>query len=44
MTDFLTNRHIGIFESDEEKILQTIGVKSLDELVEQTIPSNIRLT
>ena len=44
MTDFLTNRHIGISESDEEKMLQTIGVKSLDELVEQTIPSNIRLT
>ena len=43
MTDFLKDRHIGISENDEDVMLQTIGVKSLDELVEQTIPSNIRL-
>jgi glycine dehydrogenase len=42
-TDLLSNRHIGIEEKDMEHMLNTIGVKSLDELINQTIPSNIRL-
>lgn len=41
--DLLAYRHIGISEKDEEKMLQKIGVKSLDELIDKTIPANIRL-
>lgn len=36
-------RHIGPNEADTEKMLTAIGVKTLDELIEKTIPSNIRL-
>ena len=42
-TDLLSGRHIGIEEKDMEHMLSTVGVKSLDELINQTIPSNIRL-
>ncbi len=34
-------RHIGISESDTTKMLKTIGIKSLNELVKETIPSSI---
>lgn len=43
MKDLLQARHIGVSEQDEAYMLQTIGVKSLDELIEQTIPASIRL-
>lgn len=36
-------RHIGISQEDEKLMLEKIGVKSLDELIDQTIPQNIRL-
>ncbi|MBJ10611.1 MAG: glycine dehydrogenase (aminomethyl-transferring) [Flavobacteriales bacterium] len=36
-------RHIGPRPSEIEEMLQKIGVKTLDELVNQTIPANIRL-
>lgn len=42
-TEKFQNRHIGINEEDEKIMLGKIGVKSLDELIEQTIPQNIRL-
>ena len=41
--DLLAYRHIGISEKDEEKMLRKIGVSSLDELIDKTIPANIRL-
>ncbi|HET7732369.1 MAG TPA: glycine dehydrogenase (aminomethyl-transferring), partial [Paludibacter sp.] len=43
MKDLLQARHIGVSEQDEVFMLQTIGVKSLDELIDQTIPASIRL-
>jgi glycine dehydrogenase len=43
MKDMLKNRHIGVSEKDEALMLQTIGVNTLDELIDQTIPANIRL-
>jgi len=43
MKDSLQARHTGISEKDEALMLQTIGVNYLDELIDQTIPSNIRL-
>ncbi|WP_300704189.1 aminomethyl-transferring glycine dehydrogenase [Bacteroides sp.] len=41
--DIFANRHIGISAKDEEQMLRKIGVKSLDELIDKTIPANIRL-
>ncbi len=37
------NRHIGVQLNDQTEMLQKIGVSSLDELIDQTVPSNIRL-
>ena len=37
------HRHIGINAEEEKIMLAKIGVKSLDELIDQTIPQNIRL-
>jgi len=37
-------RHLGPRPADVEKMLQTIGVSSIDELIDQTIPKSIRLT
>ncbi|EJX05987.1 glycine dehydrogenase [gut metagenome] len=42
-TDLLASRHIGINEQDTAVMLKKIGVRSLDELIDQTIPANIRL-
>ncbi len=36
-------RHIGPDESQTEEMLRTIGVKSLDELINKTVPSDIRI-
>src|SRR6266540_1176344 len=36
-------RHIGINEADMRKMLQTIGVSSLDELMDKTVPATIRM-
>ncbi len=42
-TDLFASRHIGIKKEDHEHMLQCIGVNSLEELINQTIPDNIRL-
>ena len=42
-TDLLASRHIGINEQDTALMLRKIGVNSLDELIDKTIPTNIRL-
>ncbi|MBQ8520417.1 MAG: aminomethyl-transferring glycine dehydrogenase [Bacteroides sp.] len=42
-TDLLTDRHNGIQEADLPVMLEKIGVESLDELINKTIPENIRL-
>ncbi len=36
-------RHIAPTEQDTAKMLETIGINSLDELIAQTVPANIRL-
>lgn len=41
--DLLVYRHIGIDEKDAEVMLKKIGVDTLDELINKTIPANIRL-
>ena len=42
-TDIFANRHIGISDSDLPKMLEKIGVGTLDELIDKTIPKQIRL-
>lgn len=42
--DFFKNRHIGIDANDEKTMLEKIGVKSVDELIDRVIPQNIRLS
>ncbi|MDX1902831.1 MAG: aminomethyl-transferring glycine dehydrogenase [Thermonemataceae bacterium] len=37
------NRHHGYFAQDFQEMLQKVGVSSLDELISQTVPENIRL-
>lgn len=37
------NRHIGVTEQDIPVMLKKIGVDSLDELIDKTIPADIRL-
>lgn len=37
------NRHIGIRQDDLPTMLRTIGAESLDQLIEETIPQDIRI-
>ncbi|MFM2224241.1 MAG: hypothetical protein RJA07_443 [Bacteroidota bacterium] len=41
--DQFQNRHIGISHDEEFQMLQTIGVKSVDKLIDETVPASIRL-
>jgi glycine dehydrogenase len=41
--DKFVSRHIGPREDDIQEMLKVIGVQSLDELIDQTVPANIRL-
>ena len=43
VTDQFVDRHIGPDANDKIKMLQMIGVDSLDQLIDQTIPPAIRL-
>ena len=42
-TDMFELRHIGPRESDVQNMLKTVNASSLNELVDQTVPSNIKL-
>jgi len=42
-SDQFVKRHIGPRDSEIEEMCKTIGVKSLDQLIEQTVPANIKL-
>ncbi len=41
--DKFSGRHIGISDADREVMLKKIGVGSLEELISQVVPANIRL-
>lgn len=43
-TDSFALRHIGPRRSDLPQMLQTIGVESMEQLVDETIPNDIRIT
>ncbi len=42
-TDSFVTRHLGPREADLPKMLATVGVSSLDELIARTVPADIRL-
>ena len=42
-TDSFAQRHIGPRKNDLNKMFKTIGVNSMNELIEQTIPNDIQL-
>ncbi|MCY7363244.1 MAG: hypothetical protein LH629_14440, partial [Ignavibacteria bacterium] len=42
--DKFTNRHIGPDENQIREMLEVTGASSLDELINETIPSQIKLT
>lgn len=42
-SDMFVNRHIGPRDNELPEMLETIGVKSLDELIDKTVPKAIRL-
>lgn len=44
MLDNFTARHIGPDADQTAEMLKTIGVKSVDELIDQVVPTTIRLT
>jgi len=39
-----SSRHIGPDSSEKQKMIETIGVSSMEDLIHQTIPAQIRLT
>ncbi len=42
-TDMFVSRHIGPRDHEIKTMLSTLGVSTLDELIDQTVPSTIRL-
>jgi glycine dehydrogenase len=40
--DFANRRHIGPSPAEMEAMLRVVGVKSLDDLIDQTVPASIR--
>ena len=43
-SDTFPRRHIGPSDADVSEMLAALGLRTLDELVEQTVPQSIRLT
>ncbi len=43
-SDWFTSRHIGPSPDERDAMLEAIGAKTLDELIDQAIPRSIRLT
>ena len=41
--DNFVTRHVGPRENDIKDMLDAVGVSSMDELIEQIVPANIRL-
>ena len=42
-TDTFVRRHIGPSDDEIREMLETLGLSSLDELTDATVPENIRL-
>ncbi|HSG04069.1 MAG TPA: aminomethyl-transferring glycine dehydrogenase [Marinobacterium sp.] len=42
--DQFIHRHLGADASDQQKMLQTLGLESMEALISETVPANIRST
>jgi len=42
-TDLFASRHIGINEEDLQQMLKIVKAKNLDQIIDETIPLDIRL-
>ena len=42
-TDKFVSRHNGPRDHEIDEMLKVVGVSSIDELIDQTVPKNIRL-
>jgi glycine dehydrogenase len=42
-TERFVNRHIGPRDSEIDHMLKTVGVRTIDELIDQTVPKGIRM-
>ncbi len=42
-TDRFDDRHNGLFDQDFDQMLRAVGVETIDELIDQTVPKAIRL-
>ena len=42
-TNYLESRHIGLSAQDEKEMLQTVGAASMEALIDEIIPADIRL-
>lgn len=43
MNSDFSHRHIGISDTERQEMLAVIGMDSIDQLVDQTIPDDIRI-
>lgn len=43
ITDRFAQRHIGVGEKDLAEMLEVVGVNSLDQLIDETVPAGIRM-
>ena len=42
-SDFFIDRHLGLRDSDEKKMLHKLGFNDIDEFINQVIPEDIQL-
>src|SRR5580700_6261071 len=43
-SDTFAHRHIGPTDADVRQMLQTLGVESLEQLIDQTVPAALRFS
>ena len=42
-SDLFINRHLGLSDTDEQKMLSELGFNKIDQFIEQVIPDEIHL-
>ena len=42
-SDLFINRHLGLSDADEQKMLSRLGFNNIDQFIDQVIPEDIQL-
>ena len=42
-SDLFINRHLGLSDADEQKMLSKLGFNNIDQFIDQVIPEDIQL-